>query len=104
MAQLLGNGARRFVAQLVARDAAQSLDTGQPLALALKIRRHAVALLPSSGKVALVGDLEHGIPVDGRIVLRRRGRSWRHDGFQVNDLAWRRFYLRRIHKPIAAHP
>ena len=54
------------------------LMTSQPLRLALQGLRHAVAVGPGAGELALVRNLEHRIPVDRRIVFRRRRRARRH--------------------------
>src|SRR5438874_12544371 len=102
MAQLLWNRARRMVAQLMTRHTAEGFDAGQPLALAFQLLRHTVAFWSGAGDLALVRNLEHGQPVDRRIVFRRRGLSRRYDGFQVHNFAGRVFYFRRIVESIAA--
>ena len=72
-------------------------------ACAGEIGRHAlVSLRP--GKLALAGDLEHRIPVDRRIILRRRRGIRRRHRRQIEHLARRRLHLRRIDEPVAAHP
>ena len=70
-AQGRGNLARRLVAELVTVTAAVQLDDVEPLLLALKSHRHAVAFEARTGEQALVRNVEHGKPINGRIVLRR---------------------------------
>src|SRR4029453_7687680 len=94
----------RLIAQLMARYATIGLDDVQPLSLALDALMNAVGLLSGSGKLALVRNLEHRIPVNRRIILGRGSFTWRHYGLQVERLSGNRFDLRRIHQPVAAHP
>jgi len=73
MAEGLGYGPRRGIAQLMAGVAAVRLDDVKPLLLALHLRGHAVAvrLCPGAGKFVRRRDVQHRVPVDGRIILRR---------------------------------
>ncbi len=103
-AQTLGHLAGCLVADLVTVTAAVQLDGVEPLFLALEGDRHAVAFGARAGEKAPVRDLEHGEPVDGRVVRRRRGGARRHDRAQVDDLAARALDLRRIGQPVAPHP
>ena len=84
--------------------AASGLHVPQPVSLALHVRRDAVALWSRTGELALVRRPEQGIPVAGRVVVRRRGGIGRYYRGQVQGVAGRGFDLGRIHQPVAAHP
>ena len=104
MAELLRNRPRRLVAELVTRVAAVGLDDVEPLGLALQGDRDTVALGSRAGELALLRHLEHRIPVDRRVVFRRRGRARRRRGIEVEGLPGHGPNLGRIHEPVAAHP
>src|SRR5262249_16802281 len=62
--------ARRLVAQLMAARAAVGVDDlAYPLALALDVRRNAVAGRPGAGEVALRWQLQQREPIERRIVF-----------------------------------
>ena len=104
MADLLRNGPRRQIAQLVAMAAAVGLGEAQPLALILQGRRHAVALRAGAREQVRGRDLHHRIPIDARIIRRRRRAVRRLHRFEIEKLARLRFHLGRIDQAIAAHP
>src|SRR5262245_30791959 len=103
-AQGRGNLACRLVAELVTVAATVQLDDVEPLLLALKGHRHAVAFEACTGEQALVWNVKHGKPIDGWIVLRCRRSIGRNHGLQVDERARLGFHLRRIDEPVAAHP
>src|SRR5207237_1116371 len=72
LAELLRQRARRLVAQRVAGEAAVGLDDVEPLALALQILGHAVALRPGTREVAGGRHRQQRIPIERRVILRRR--------------------------------
>ena len=102
--EFLRQRARRLVAELMAGVAAVGLDHVEPLRLALDVGRHAVALRPGAGKLALVRHFQHRIPVDRRIVFRRRGRARRRHGGEVESLAGCGGDFGRVDEAVAAHP
>ena len=104
LAELLRNRARRLVAELVTRVAAVGLDDVEPLRLALEGHRDAVTARAGAGELALVRHLEHGIPVDRRVVLGRRRRARRHGRLQIDQLAGNGTNLGRVDEPVAADP
>ena len=104
MAEFFRNRPGRLVAKLVTRVAAVGLDDVQPLALTPERHRHAVAVRARAGELALLRHLEHGVPVDGRVIFRRGGRIRRHHRFQIYDLARYGSSPGRIHQPVASHP
>ena len=55
-------------------------------------------------ELALLRDLQHRVPVDRRVVFRRRGGVRRDDRLEVEDLSGRRLHLRRVDEAVAAHP
>ena len=59
---------------------------------------------PGARKLALVRHLEHRIPVDRRIIFRRRSGARRRHRGEVEDLAGRGRDLGRVDEPVAAHP
>ena len=99
------NRARRRAAHLMAAGAAVGVDdVANPLALALDVRRDAVALVTGAGEIALRRHLQQREPVLRRVVLCRRLLVRRRDRLQVDDLSRRRFHFRRIDEPVAADP
>ena len=99
MRHLAGERARGKLAHLVAADATVVLHRVEPLALGYFGRDSALA-----AKFARLRNLEHGIPINRRIVFRRGGLVRRHHRLEVRDLARASFNFRRIDKPIAAYP
>ena len=95
MAELLRNGTRRLVAELVAGVATVGLREIEPLTLIGRF---------SYREFVSLRDLEHRIPVDRRVVLRRVGRARRDRCLQVEDFSGRGLHLGRIDQPVAAHP
>ena len=93
--ELLGHGARALGAERVARHAAARLDDVHPLGLGLH---------RPCGKLALRRDLEHRIPVDRRIVFRRRSRARRRRCGQIEGFPGGGPYLGRIDQSVTAHP
>ena len=80
LAQLPRNLARRFVAELMARQAAARLQASQPIRLAAHVRVDAVAGIAGGGELGLVGNFDQREPVARREILRggpgvRRNRS-----------------------------
>ena len=104
LAELLRYRARRLVAKLMTRVAAVGLDDVEPLGLALQGDRDPVALGSRARELALVRHLEHRIPVDGRVVFRRRGGGRRHRRDEVEVSPGDGLHLGRIDEPVAAHP
>jgi len=88
----------------MAADAPVGLDDVKELALGLVGDVDAVAIRPGAREQALIGHLDHRVPVDGRIVLRRRLVIRRHNGGQVELLAGLAVDLGRVDEAIAAHP
>src|SRR5262245_18635363 len=86
------------------RYATIGLDDVQPLSLALDTLVNAVSLLSGSGKLALVRNPEHRVPVNRRIILRRRAFAWRNYSLKVKRFAGSGFDLRRIDQPVTANP
>ena len=76
-----GNGARRQLPELMAADAAVVLHRVEPVGLR-DLRRN-VAL---AAELARLGDLQHRVPVDRRIVLRRCRLIRRRHGLEVQSL------------------
>ncbi len=95
MAELLRNGTRRLVAELVAGVAAVGLREVEPLAL--------TACFPYR-EFALLRNLEHRIPVDRRIIFRRGGCARRDHRVEVDDFSGDGLDLEGIDQPVAAHP
>jgi hypothetical protein len=99
-----GKLASGLVAELMTVAAPVELHGVEPLLLAPECHRHAVTVGSRAGEQALVGDLEHGEPIDGRVVLGRRRGAGRGHRSQVHDAAARRLDLRRVDEAVAAHP
>jgi len=75
------------------------LDDVEPPLLALD-----AAEAGGRGELALVRHLEQRVPIDRRVVFRRRGCTrCRHRG-QIENLAWRGRRLGGIDEPVAANP
>ena len=87
------------LAELMAADAASVLHHREPIALGDV--RGDVAL---AAELIGVRDLEHRVPVDRRVVLRRRRRGRRHDRAEIQLLARLGIDLRRIDEAVAADP
>ena len=75
--------ARRLVAELMTVPAAVQLNHVEPLLLAFECHGNAVAIGTRAREQALVGNLEHGEPVDGRIVFGRGRRARRHHRVEI---------------------
>ena len=94
-AERCGDLARRLVAQLMAAGAAVGVDDiADPLALALDVRRNAVASGACAGKIALRRQLKQRQPILRRVVLRRGLRVGRGHRLEIQCLAWRALDLR----------
>ena len=104
VAQLLWNGAGRLVAELMAGVAAVRLHDVEPLGLAPKGGRRAIAVGSGTGELALLRHLEHRVPVNGRVVLRRGGGARGHHGAQVEGSARRALHRCRVDETVTAHP
>src|SRR5262249_50543303 len=91
--------ARGELTKLMAADTRPVLYYGQVLALA-DVGRN-VALTSE-----LIGsrDLEHRVPVDRRIVARRRRLVWSRHGSEIQLLTGRAGDLRGINETVTAHP
>ena len=103
MSERSRNRARPESADPVAGDAAGGLYRIQPLPLRGYIFRHALVAL-RAGKLVLIRDVQHRIPVDRRIILRSGRRIRRRHGRQIDDLPRLRDDPRRVDEPVAAHP
>src|SRR6266403_3225639 len=103
-AETRGNFARRLVSELMAGFAAISLHQFNPLALFLDAIRDAIPALACAGEIALWRNVEQGIPVGGRIILRRFLLARSDDRFQIQWLAGGGLNLRRIHQSVPAYP
>ena len=100
-----GNRARGRATQLVAAGAAVGVDdVADPLALALDVRRDAVALVTGAGEIALGRQLQQREPVERRVVLRGGLLVGRRRRLQVDDLSRLGLHLRRVDQPVAADP
>ena len=104
MAELLWNRPGRLVAELMAGVAAVGLDDVQPLGLALQGFRHAVAVRSRARELAFLRDLEHRVPVDGRIIFRCGGGIRRHHRIEVQHLSGRGLDFGGVDQPVSAHP
>src|SRR5215210_6367854 len=104
--ELFGDGPGGRIAELMAGEAAVGFDHIKPLALALDLCWDAVAARPRAGSRERAGgwDLQHGIPVYGRIVLRRCGRVRRYGSPQIKQVAGLRLHLGRVYEAKAPHP
>ena len=91
--------ARGQLAELVTADAGPVLDHREPFRLGDLLRNVALA-----AELAGVRDLQHRVPVDRRIVLRRRRLVRGRHGFKIELLARLAVDLRRVDEPVAAHP
>src|SRR5262249_10847521 len=85
-AELRWDHARRLVAELMAAIATVGLDLVKPLQLALYRGGHAVAVRAGAREHLLAGNVEHRIPVDGRIIFRCRSLAGRRHRGDVHDL------------------
>jgi hypothetical protein len=88
----------------VTADAAVGLDDVEKLALALDVRVDAVTRRPSARECGRIRHLDHRVPVDRRIVLRRGFLIRRLHGGEVELFAGLAVDLRGIDEAIAAHP
>ena len=79
------NRARILVAELVAGLTTIGLDQMHPLALVLDVGRNAVPGGSRAGKFVLLGHLQHGVPIVGRIVLRGGFRIRRDGRLQIDQ-------------------
>ena len=79
-------------------------DLSNPLALASDVRRDPVAGGTGAWKIVLRRHLQQREPVLRRIVLRGCAHIRRRNGFQVDELAWRRLCFRRVDQPVSADP
>ena len=87
----------------VTGDTAGGLYHIQPCRLTFHVFRH--GLVPvRTRELALVRDVEHRVPVDCRVVLRRGRGVRRSHCVQIEQCARSRLNLRRIDQPVAAHP
>ena len=104
LAQLRLDRAGRGIAQLMAGEAAIGLDDVEPLSLGFQGFRHAVAVGAGPREIARRRHCEHRIPVERRIILRRRLGVRRGHRLQIDDLARRALDLGGVDERIAAHP
>src|SRR5262249_9979405 len=94
-----GDRARCKLPQLVTPDACPVLDHGEPLALGNFLGDVALA-----AELAFVGNLQHRIPINRRVVARRIGRGGRRNGNQVEVHPRLAVHLRGIDEAVTAHP
>ena len=87
------------LAKLMAADAGPVLDHREPLGLGDLLGNVAFA-----AELAGLRDLEHRVPVDRRIVLRRRRLVRRRHRLEIELLARLAVDLRRVDEAVAAHP
>ena len=87
------------LAKLMAADAGPVLDHREPLGLGDLLGNVAFA-----AELAGLRDLEHRVPVDRRIVLRRRRLVRRRHRLEIELLARLAVDLRRVDETVAAHP
>jgi hypothetical protein len=82
--------------------AADAVDVAHALApdLAGDVRRD----LARASEILSRWHLQHRIPVDRRIIMRRGALVWRRHRRQIELLAGLAAHLGRIHKAVAAHP
>src|SRR5262249_46948260 len=99
LAERRGDRAGRLLPELMAADAADVLRLLEPVDLRELLRNVALA-----AELALVGNLEHRIPVDRRVVLRRSRLVRRRHRAQIELLARFAVDLGRIDEAVAAHP
>ena len=99
MAERRRQRAGRFLAELMAADARPVLHNREPILLRDFLRNGALA-----AELALVRDLQQRVPVDRRIIMRRRGLVRRDHGGEIERLARNPAHFGRVDKPIAAHP
>ena len=93
--EVLRHRARSLGAERVARHAAVGFHGVQPFGL----RFH-----PTDRELAFLGDSEHGIPVDRRVVFGRRSRARRHGRLEIQRPSGLGLHLRGIHQAISANP
>src|SRR5262245_63878164 len=83
----------------MATDAGPVLYHREPFALGDLLGDVAVATEP-----ARLGDLQHRVPVDGRIDTRGLRLVARQHCGEIEELAWFAIHFRRVAEAIAAHP
>ncbi len=83
---------------------ARVLDRVDPLVLRLDVVRDAVAFFAGAGKLALLGNLQHRIPVHAGVILRGLFLTGCRHRFQVQFFSGPGGGFWGIHKPIASHP
>ena len=99
LAELRRDGARRFLPELMAADAVDVTH-----ALAPGLARDVLRDIGRAAEILLRRHFHHRVPVDRRIILRRRPLVGRRHRREIELLAGLGAHLRRVHQPIAAHP
>jgi hypothetical protein len=102
-AELLRDRAGGPVAERMTAVAAVRLHDVEPLRLRLQMGRHA-ALRSSFRELARRRDLQHRVPVDRRVIFRRRGLVRRDHRIQIENRPGLRSRFRRVDEPVAANP
>ena len=102
-AERLGDLARGLVAQLVT-DVAVRFDLVDPVVLRDHLRRDAVARRSRAGELAFRRDVDQGVPVAGRIDLRRGTCVRRHARRQRQVSPRRGPHGRRVDQAVSADP
>ena len=104
LAELMRDRARARRAERMAGHAAERFDVGEPVVLVALSGIDAVAGRAGAGEFALGRNPQHRIPVDRRIVLRRRFLVRRDHGGEVELPSGLGVDLRRVDEAVAAHP
>ena len=99
LAKLRRDGARRFLPELMAADA---VDVAH--ALAPSLARDVLRDLARTAEILLGRHFHHRVPVDRRIILRRRPLVGRRHRREIELLAGLGAHLRRVYQPKTAHP
>ena len=99
LAELRRDRARRLLPELMAADAVDIVHAHAP-----DVARDALRNVGMAAEILLGRQLHHRVPVDRRIVMRRRGRIRRDHRGVIERLAGLGAHLRRVDQPVAAHP
>ena len=89
---------------MTARAAIRVDHLADPFALALDVRRNAIACRAGAGEVALRRHVHEREPIERGIVIGGCFRVRGGHGSQVQHVAWGGRYLRRIDEAVAADP
>ena len=99
LAKLRRDSAGRFLTELMAADA---IDIAH--ALTPDVARDVLRDVSGAAEILFRRHLQKRVPVDRRIIMRRRPLIRRRHGGEIELLAGLGAHLGRIHEPIAAHP